>query len=151
MMTLSRSILLAASARSPQHQHLMTQLPFLIKGDAWPGIGAFMLHLHPSLSLSAPSPSRAPEKNAFAFNLNTTESMHFDILYRQSIPCFHGQECIFHAGKSKSTQNRLGAMQQTSIVNQQGSNVCLLWFKITRDNYLVVPCLMVWLSTEGKP
>lgn len=98
MMTLSRSILLSGRALSPQHQHLMTQLPFLIKGDARPRIGVFMLHLHPSLYLST-SASRAQEKNAFAFNLNTTESLHFDILYQQSIPSFHGEECIFHAGK----------------------------------------------------
>lgn len=43
-----------ARARAAQHQHLMTQLPFLIKGDAWPRVGVFILHsplsITPSLS-----------------------------------------------------------------------------------------------------
>lgn len=61
MMTLSRSFLLTERVRArTQHQHLMTQLPFLIKGDAWPRVGVFMLYRPPSLSL--PPLSNAQEE-----------------------------------------------------------------------------------------
>lgn len=64
-----------ARERAPQHQHLMTQLPFLIKGDAWPCVGVFMLYSPPPLSI-APSLYNAQGENAFTFSLNraTTES-----------------------------------------------------------------------------
>lgn len=48
-----------ARARASQHQHLMTQLPFLIKGDAWPRVGVFMLY---RLPLYHSLPSLMPKK-----------------------------------------------------------------------------------------
>ncbi len=79
-----------ACARAPQHQHLMTQLPFLIKGDAWPRVCVFAIPPSPPLSYAQ------GEKCLYFPSKYYRERFNFDILYRQSIPPFRDEECILH-------------------------------------------------------
>lgn len=119
MMTLSRSFLLTERVRArTQHQHLMTQLPFLIKGDAWPRVGVFMLYL-PPLYHYLPSLMRK-EKNAFTFNLNTTGSAR-----RASVLFWHFISTIYsslsgwrmHIAWLGSTPGKLNRLKSCTLVS----------------------------------